>query len=591
MTGFDLQAVSFDKTAVQAWGKLAPRHRNWPVVYVIDSGRETHTQKNLLDVYVGETLNAESRILQHIDSPSKASLSSVHVVLDDTYNKSACLDLESNLIRLLSGDGAYRVLNGNAGVIDADYYSRDTYQESFRDVFEHLRAIGIFTRTIPEIENSDLFKLSPFKALTVDQAVAVEDILEGLFSDLEAKTGGTTVVQGEPGTGKTVIAIYLLKLLADIAKSKPDDEQDADSIFAEFFTPGYQELLQDFKVGVVVPQQSLRATIQQVFKRTPGLNPAQVLTPFQVGESDTAWDLLIVDEAHRLNLRANQSSGSLNRKFIDINEKLFGSDDPTKTQLDWIRARSMSQILLLDPLQSVRPADLPGEVVRTLVDTAKADKRYYPLTTQMRVKAGEDYVGYVRSTLKSGSVESDLGDVSIREFEEYDLRFYDHLGEMHDAIRDRDEEHGLARLVAGYAWEWKSKTDIHAFDINLDGVSLQWNRTDKDWINSVGSIDEVGSIHTVQGYDLNYAGVIIGNDLRYDSAEKRLRVSRDDYFDTKGKENNPKLGKTYTDDDILRYVTNVYAVLLTRGIRGTYVYVCDPALRERLRPYFSRATP
>src|SRR5690606_23336203 len=106
------------------------------------------------------------------------------------------------------------------------------------------------------------------------------------------------------------------------------------------------------------------------------------------------------------NLRANQSSGSLNRKFIDINEKLFGTDDPTKTQLDWIRARSTSQILLLDPLQSVRPADLPGELVRALVDTAKAEERYYPLTTQMRVKAGEDYVGYVRSILKPGSVES-----------------------------------------------------------------------------------------------------------------------------------------------------------------------------------------
>src|SRR5690606_26684212 len=104
MTGFDLQAVAFEKTAVQEWGKLATRHRNWPVVYVIDSGSNTPTQKSLLDVYVGETLNAEKRILQHIDSPNKKGLVAVRVVLDDTYNKSACLDLEANLIRLLSGD-------------------------------------------------------------------------------------------------------------------------------------------------------------------------------------------------------------------------------------------------------------------------------------------------------------------------------------------------------------------------------------------------------------------------------------------------------------------------------------------------------
>lgn len=587
MTSFELRALPFEKNAVRQWGKQDPRHRNWPVVYVIDSGGKRSAKKGLVDVYVGETVNAESRILQHLGTPSKQKLSSVHVVLDDRYNKSACLDLESHLVRLLAGDGSYRVLNGNDGVIDADYYDRDTYRESFRDVFELLREEGIFTRSIPEIENSDLFKLSPFKALTIDQAVAVDDILEGLFRDLESGVDSTTVIQGEPGTGKTVIATYLLKLLADIAKSKPDDEPDADSIFADYFVDGYRERLESFTVGLVVPQQSLRATIQQVFTRTPGLSPSQVLTPFQVGESDAHWDLLIVDEAHRLNLRANQPSGSLNRKFIDINEKLYGIDDPTKTQLDWIQEHSHHQILLLDPMQSIRPADLPSELVRDLVNAAKSAKRYYPLTTQMRVKAGEDYVGYVRGVLRPGSPETALTEVAPRKFQEYDLRFFDDLGEMHDAIRERDAEHGLARLVAGYAWEWKSKKSKHVYDIELDGRRLQWNRTAKDWINSPGSLDEVGSIHTVQGYDLNYAGVIIGNDLNYDPDRKSLRVDRDQYFDVKGKENNKQLDRKYSDEDILRYVANVYTVLLTRGIRGTYLYVCDPALREHLRPFFS----
>lgn len=585
MTSFELRKVAFEKSAVRQWGKLDQRYRNWPVVYIVNAAGGG-SRNGFVDVYVGETLNAESRLLQHLDSPAKQHLSSVHIVLDDTYNKSACLDLESHLIRLLAGDGSYRVLNLNEGITDANYYDRDLYRESFREVFDLLQTEGIFTRSIPEIENSDLFKLSPFKALTIDQAVAVEDILEGLFRDIETDLGGTVVIQGDPGTGKTVVATYLLKLLADIAESKPDDEPDPDSIFSDFFVAGYRDLLEDFKVGLVVPQQSLRASIQRVFKRTPGLSASQVMTPFQVGESDEQWDLLIVDEAHRLNQRANQSSGGLNRKFIDINLQLFGVDDPTKTQLDWIRARSRHQILLIDPLQSVRPADLPGDLVRALVDDAKSESRYYPLTSQMRVKAGEDYVGYVRGILHPGPPEAELAEVTPRKFEDYDLRFFGDLGAMHDAIRERDTEHGLARLVAGYAWEWKSRKDKSAYDIELDGRSLQWNRTDKDWINSPGSIDEVGSIHTVQGYDLNYAGVIIGNDLQYDSVGGRLRVALDQYFDTKGKENNPKLGKTYNDEDILRFITNVYAVLLTRGIRGTYVYVCDPALRERLRPFF-----
>lgn len=584
MTSFEIQRVPFDKNAVRTWAKGDPRHRNWPVVYLLDAGRGGRPSGGLEDVYVGETVNAEARMLQHLANDGKRqALSEIRVVLDDRYNKSVCLDLESHLIRLLAGDGAYRVLNRNEGITDSAYYDREVYRESFQEVFEQLRAEGIFTRSIPEIENSDLFKLSPYKALTSDQAIAVEDIVEGLLADLVTDTGELLIVQGEPGTGKTVVAIYLMKLLADIAASKPDDEPDADSIFSDFFTDENRQLLTDFRVGLVVPQQSLRKSIQQVFKRTPGLSPSQVLTPFDVGADDKPWDLLIVDEAHRLNQRANQPSGVQNRKFIDITTKLFGTDDTSKTQLDWIRARSRHQILMVDPEQSVRPADLPPELLRSLVDEAKGERRHYPLTSQLRVKAGEDYIGWVRSILRPGPRDADAPPLAPRTFEGYDLRFFDDLGEMHDAIRERDAEHGLARLVAGYAWEWKSRTDPTAYDIELDGRQLRWNTTATDWIASKTSIDEVGSIHTVQGYDLNYAGVIIGNDLQWDEDAQRLIVDRESYFDKKGKENNPTLGKTYSDEDLLRYICNVYAVLMTRGIRGTYVWVQSQDFRSLLR--------
>jgi DUF2075 family protein len=87
----------------------------------------------------------------------------------------------------------------------------------------------------------------------------------------------------------------------------------------------------------------------------------------------------------------------------------------------------------------------------------------------------------------------------------------------------------------------------------------------------------------VQGYDLNFAGVIIGPDLRFDPESQRMVFDRSNYFDKKGMENNPRLGIVYSDDDVLRFVTNVYSVLLTRGVMGTYVYVVDRALRERFR--------
>ncbi len=125
----------------------------------------------------------------------------------------------------------------------------------------------------------------------------------------------------------------------------------------------------------------------------------------------------------------------------------------------------------------------------------------------MRVAGGADYVDYVRRMLRAEAALS-RGASRATTFglrrPRRDAR----------AIRARDREHGLARLVAGYAWAWRSREGCLEFDIELDGVALRWNSTAVDWINSPGSIDEVGSIHTVQGYDLNYAGVIIGQDLR-----------------------------------------------------------------------------
>lgn len=573
MTGFRLEGFPFESQKVRAWGESDPLHRNWPVVYVMNNDTE---------VYVGESVNAEGRMRQHLGSGEKRRLKQAHVVLDSTFNKSACLDLESFLIRMFSGEGRLKVLNHNAGITDADYYDRGTYKKTFDEVFERLRTQEhLFQRTLPEIINSELFKLSPFKALNHDQALAVEDILEGLFDDLENDRPNTVVVQGLPGTGKTVVAIYLLKLLMDIAGHDPKDQLDRESIFSDFFTAGHAELLTQLRVGIVVPQQSLRNSIAKVFTLTPGLHKDLVLTPFQVGESKEPFDLLIVDEAHRLNQRANQASGPLNKKFAEINEKLFGRDDPQLTQLDWIRRQSKTNILMLDAGQTVRPADLPTVVTSSLLEEASANARLYRLRSQMRISAKQDYVGYVRAIL------SDNPPQAPERFDGYDLRFFSDLGGMKREILRREKESGLSRLVAGYAWPWRSKTDKNAFDIEIDGERLRWNSTQKDWINRIGSEQEVGSIHTVQGYDLNYAGVIIGEDIRYNPETGRVVFDRSNYFDVKGRENNSKRGITYSDEDILQYVKNIYSVLLTRGILGTYVYVCDPALRKHLEPFLN----
>ena len=566
------------------WKVQDEKYGNWPVVYVLDDGRDITqaNQNSLRDIYVGESLNAVGRLRQHLETPAKQHLKNIRVIIDETLNKSACLDLESYLIKMLAGEGVNRVLNRNNGITDARYYQRDLYRMSFRNVFERLRSDGVFTRSIPEIENSDLFKLSPFKALTEDQASSVEQIVNGLLADLARDVGSMIVIQGDPGTGKTVIAIYLIKLLVDIQTFTSLEDLDSDSRFSEFFTETNRAVLQRLRIGLVVPQQSLRESIKKVFRKTPGLSPSMVMTPFDVGEANQAFGLLLVDETHRLNQRANQPSARLNSKFTAITQDLFGSNDMQKTQLDWVRMKSRHQIFLLDTAQSVRPADLPSELLSDLIADTRASGRYYQLRTQMRVLAGSDFVSYVRYILDPHPLAFPR---SRQNWGEYDFRTFDDVALMRDEIFRRDAEVGLSRMVAGYAWEWKTKKDRDAFDIEIGQTRLRWNSTPTDWIASSNALEEVGSIHTVQGYDLNYVGVIIGHDLRFDIDRRRFFIDRNSYYDKKGKENNPALGRSYSDEDLLRFITQIYAVLLTRGIRGTYVYARDPGLREYLKAF------
>jgi DUF2075 family protein len=582
MSSFQIARVEFSRPAVASWKSQNDKYGNWPVVYVLNNdGQPGRRNSNnvLRDIYVGESLNAVGRIRQHLESPAKQHLTDVRVILHEKYNKSVCLDLESYLIRMMAGDGANQVLNRNNGITDAQYYQREAYRAGFQAVFDRLRSDGVFTRSIPEIENSSLFKLSPYKALTEDQANSVEEILTRFFINLSTGERSMTVIQGDPGTGKTVVAIYLLKLLVDIGALNSLEDSDSDSRFSEFFNEVNQGLLQNYKIGLVVPQQSLRGTIKDVFRKTRGLHPDMVLTPFQVGEADGVFDLLIVDETHRLNQRANQPSGKLNEKFTNITRGLFGSDDFSKTQLDWVLAKSRQQIFLLDAMQSVRPADLPQELLSGLVANSRATGRHFQLRTQMRVQAGSDFVSYIRWILDPNPLSVPRARLS---FGEYDFRIFDTIKEMRDEIFQRNAEVGLSRLVAGYAWEWKTQNGKIDFDIEIGDTRLRWNSTLTDWVSSDNALQEVGSVHTVQGYDLNYVGVIIGLDLRFSLLRKRLCIDRGSYFDKKGKENNRALDRTYSDDDLLRFITQIYAVLLTRGIRGTYIYACDPGLRAYL---------
>ncbi|WP_144790340.1 DUF2075 domain-containing protein [Kocuria palustris] len=576
---YKVEQLPFDEDGVDQGSREIVRFRDWPVVYTLND-RER--------VYVGESMSAVKRMRQHLENPEKRSLTTMRLIFSEEFNKSVCLDLESRLIELVHGDGQYVVLNRNTGIVDVGYYMRDRYQAAFDGIFEDLQAHGLLQRSVRQIENSELFKYSPFKSLNHDQHVAIDQILQGLVQDLENDRRGVSVVRGDPGTGKTIVAMYLLKMLCDIAVHPADDEVDPDEMFSEYFQDESRELLEGLKLALVIPGKGLRGTVQKVIARIPAMKKVFVGTAFQVAEQEQDFDLIVVDEAHRLTQYGAQAHGTLTGKYLKITERLFGEEDFSKNQLDWLRAKSRMVLLMLDLEQSVRPIDIPRAELDEVVQEARDADRVHPLVTQMRAVGGNDYIRFARQLMSQAPPKEQLS------FGAYEFAMYDEMGPMVQRIRDLEQQHGLCRMVAGYAWDWTSKSSKKdkrtPHDFVIDDVPLKWNGTTEDWINSRTSAEEVGSIHTLQGYDLNYAGVIIGPDLRFDPGTQRLYADRDHYRDTKGKASNRKRGQVTTDDDLLRYITNVYSVLLTRAMRGTFVYVCDPHLRRHLARFIPPAT-
>jgi hypothetical protein len=218
-------------------------------------------------------------------------------------------------------------------------------------------------------------------------------------------------------------------------------------------------------------------------------------------------------------------------------------------------------VLFYDEGQSVRPSDISVEKV------LESNPISFELKTQMRVKGGENYLRFIDNLFEANS------DVQANFFD-YDFKMYESLDQMVTDIKQQEKIHTLSRLVAGYAWKWVSRGKNSIPDIVIGDTKLFWNSKIHDWVNSPNAINEVGCIHTIQGYDLNYTGVIIGPEISYNPVNKEFAIDRTKYLDSNGHRG--------VDDplELKRYVINIYKTLLTRGILGTYVYVVDDNLRE-----------
>ena len=569
MISFNLQIKEFNfdahsQSAIEAWrsGKKAYGTK-WPVVYIIHND-ETR------EAYIGQTLHAGIRANQHWENEDRRRLKVIHVFTDDTFNKSVVLDLESYLIKYISADGHFKLQNGNNGLEDSDYYNREEYRDEFQKVWNELKKLKLVQSSIAHIEKSNLFKYSPYKSLQPEQQKALEKILHIIVGYIKYDMEQTVVIEGGAGTGKTILAVFLIKLLNDLSKNKYENDQITEgndiSIIQQVINSS-----SPLKIGFVVPMQSLRQSLKTVFSTIQGLSEKMILSPLEVpaAAAEGLFDILVCDEAHRLRQRK-----SLNQyPSYDNNNKILGLPKDS-TELEWIIKCSRLQVFFYDEHQSVKPSDIPAIQFKNIYQQRSLVR--IPLKSQLRCLGGDDYIEYINEVLNRSDVRPH------GPFENYDLRFYDNVDEMMDEINKLNAKVGLSYGVAGYAWKWISKgapKDTPLRDINI-GKGYLWNRTFTDWINSNPLPYEIGCIHTVQGYDLNYAGVIFGPEITYDRFGKRVDIIYENYKDNLGRAAGGDM------EALRKYIINIYMTLLTRGIHGTFIYVCDPFLRKYLQKYF-----
>lgn len=197
-----------------------------------------------------------------MNNTERRALKNIYIIFNKVFNKSVILDLEAFLIGYIVADGKYRLQNGNGGQHVHNYYLRDEYQREFRHIWQLLQDEGVVRHGITLLENQDLFKYSPYKILNLDQFNVAVQILTDLKSDLGNNNQSRSfIIDGGAGTGKSILGIYLLKLLID-AKSSPAWTAEEEAL-DENLSYIIGHLSPDLRVGYVVPTQSFRETLKK----------------------------------------------------------------------------------------------------------------------------------------------------------------------------------------------------------------------------------------------------------------------------------------------------------------------------------------
>ncbi|SDR87430.1 hypothetical protein SAMN05216271_0625 [Halopseudomonas sabulinigri] len=342
------------------------------------------------------------------------------------------------------------------------------------------------------------------------------------------------IVEGGPGTGKSVVAV---NLLVGLTKA---------GMVAKYVTKN------------AAPRAVYEARLVGSYKKTYISNLFVGSGAFtETGSNE--FDALVVDEAHRL----NEKSG------------LYGNLGEHQIK-EIINAARLS-VFFIDESQIVTLKDVgKKETIRQWATELGATVIEDALESQFRCNGSDGYLAWLDNILQVRPTANDKLDVA-----EYDFRVLDSPTELKRLILERNRERNRARMVAGYCWKWPSKTNAAAYDIEMPEHDFQarWNLT-KDgglWMVSEDSAHEVGCIHTCQGLEADYIGVIVGDDLVVRDGqvitrpEKRASSDRSISGLKKLAKTDPELAQAKAD----AIIKNTYRTLMTRGMKGCYVYFTD----------------
>lgn len=346
------------------------------------------------------------------------------------------------------------------------------------------------------------------------------------------------IVRGGPGTGKTVVAINLLVELTR------------------------REMMTQYVTRNSAPREVYKKKLTGTKKKTHIDNLFKGSGSYTDTEADT-FHALIVDEAHRM----NEKSGMFQNLGVN--------------QIKEVINASRVSIFFIDEAQRVTLKDIGSvEQIQHWAQEQGAEVHELELSSQFRCNGSDGYLAWLDNTLQVRTTANpDLEDV------DYDFRVFDDPNAMRDAIRARNCTN-RARMVAGYCWSWNSKKDPEAMDIVLPehGFSAQWNLNDDGmlWAIAKKSVEQVGCIHTCQGLEFDYVGVIIGEDLVIRNGrvitrvEQRAGQDRSVHGYKKLYKEQPESASRLAD----QIIKNTYRTLMTRGQKGCYLYATDPETRE-----------